>query len=172
MCGENPLLSASVEHGEGSPPRVRGKLFAPPETLRRFRITPACAGKTGCPGTAAPARQDHPRVCGENSRLRGVHTSRRGSPPRVRGKRNTCEPVFAFLRITPACAGKTSCFPRTPRPGRDHPRVCGENMGAKLYDYVMGGSPPRVRGKRAFRVKYLRGLRITPACAGKTSVIP
>ena len=27
VCGENPLLSASVEHGEGSPPRVRGKHF-------------------------------------------------------------------------------------------------------------------------------------------------
>ena len=47
--------------------------------------------------------------------------------------------------------------------------MCGENMGAKLYDYVMGGSPPRVRGK----LKDVAGsdivVRITPACAGKTS---
>ena len=86
----------------------------------------------------------------------------------MRGKRNTCEPVFAFLRITPACAGKTSCFPRTPRPGRDHPRACGENS-----DYEYGtdpdiGSPPRMRGKRFHRGRLFVDFRITPAHAGKT----
>ena len=147
VCGENGESTSESDRLPGSPPRVRGKLFAPPETLRRFRITPACAGKTGCPGTAAPARQDHPRVCGENSRLRGVHTSRRGSPPRVRGKPSVVEWVIHKLRITPACAGKTEYMRTRVRFLKDHPRVCGENTCWGNRWHCTRGSPPRVRGK-------------------------
>ena len=152
----------------GSPPRVRGKQTYKDKLGTPNRITPACAGKTGCPGTAAPARQDHPRVCGENSRLRGVHTSRRGSPPRVRGKPSVVEWVIHKLRITPACAGKTEYMRTRVRFLKDHPRVCGENFMLSKDSTPGPGSPPRVRGKRRKNNIPLLHVGITPACAGKT----
>ena len=50
---------------------------------------------------------DHPRVCGEHSRLDAFGTLKAGSSPRVRGtlKRHPVE--FQELGIIPACAGNT-----------------------------------------------------------------
>ena len=50
---------------------------------------------------------NHPRVCGENQEINGVTYVAQGSPPRVRGKPPVRYPVQQWLRITPACAGKT-----------------------------------------------------------------
>ena len=75
-------------------------------------------------------------------------------------------------RITPACAGKSSlCSPATPAT-RDHPRVCGEKLAATSAAVETMGSPPRVRGKAGPAAAPCPALRITPACAGKRSVLP
>ena len=47
--------------------------------------------------------------------------------------------------------------------------MCGENESNFDYDYGVGGSPPRVRGKPEMGMATLFGIRITPACAGKTA---
>ena len=91
-----------------------------------------------------------------------------GSPPRMRGKlgERIYRPVLSG--ITPACAGKT--LPGASRRGHpwDHPRMCGENKANPRSSPRHRGSPPRVRGKRSRRAALRGGLRITPACAGKT----
>ena len=72
------------------------------------------------------------------------------------------------MRITPACAGKSSISMRVAQSCRDHPRVCGEK-NAPIQTYVDdAGSPPRVRGKAILRLTYTRAVGITPACAGKS----
>ena len=77
--------------------------------------------------------EDHARVCGENlARYLGIARCT-GSPPRVRGKRFISIGGLPFLRITPACAGKTYrggiCYLNP----KDHPRVCGENTSEMAY---------------------------------------
>ena len=56
------------------------------------------------------------------------------------------------LRITPACAGKTSC-------------------PAENFE-IRPGSPPRVREKPEESDLFADNTGITPACAGKTSTVP
>ena len=91
---------------------------------------------------------DHPRACGENFLQKVEIPSRKGSPPRVRGK------LADFVKdgITYA----------------DHPRACGENFGCPRNRNRTGGSPPRVRGKPEAEAEAVLKQRITPARAGKT----
>ena len=91
----------------GSPPRVRGKQIMSTSSVAPSRITPACAGKTTMVDYAASCVPDHPRVCGENYRSPRPIACQGGSPPRVRGKPRSSFRHVPFLRITPACAGKT-----------------------------------------------------------------
>ena len=51
----------------GSPPRVRGLLIVATAFQLQGGITPACAGTTQECRHCAPARRDHPRVCGDYS---------------------------------------------------------------------------------------------------------
>ena len=46
VCGENAEYNLAVAKDEGSPPRVRGKLFPDYAEPCPDGITPACAGKT------------------------------------------------------------------------------------------------------------------------------
>ena len=172
VCGENFQDLAAQYEKAGSPPRVRGKLEFYEYSLFRPRITPACAGKTHGKNPRAVRIRDHPRVCGENRRRTPPRAPSRGSPPRVRGKLRTRVASSARMRITPACAGKTSSAKGIVRVEKDHPRVCGENLNKMLHDLGIQGSPPRVRGKSLFAlVKTVEG-RITPACAGKILTTP
>ena len=168
VCGENSKYLVARIRAQGSPPRVRGKLLRLQHIRQRGGITPACAGKTGFLVVAAHGSKDHPRVCGENSDCPGCPPWCRGSPPRVRGKRQCRDAHPRRVGITPACAGKTPegyiYFLIT----QDHPRVCGENYKEALFEAAREGSPPRVRGKLASTLSELTEQRITPACAGKT----
>ena len=148
MCGENSF-SAGVSGGcKGSPPRVRGKRYLPKSSAFRAGITPACAGKTLAELFVCIPVEDHPRVCGENDRVRRVIRVGEGSPPRVRGKRAALNSRKKLRRITPACAGKTRSVCVPDRIREDHPRVCGENVLSICPPYSGIGSPPRVRGKQ------------------------
>ena len=89
---------------------MRGKLYATEGVPLKYRITPADAGKTAMLSSSKPACRDHPRGCGENSKVFFYNADALGSPPRMRGK-----PVAKQLRhrrvgITPADAGKTYNF--------------------------------------------------------------
>ena len=50
----------------------------------------------------------------------------------------------------------------------DHPRRCGENLGAAEISVQTEGSPPQVRGKLPLLTVLGSDKRITPAGAGKT----
>ena len=88
----------------------------------------------------------------------------------MRGKRETLHDVLAAIRITPAHAGKTVRLSVSLPPSPDHPRACGENKTELDAEVLMLGSPPRMRGKPHIRVFRHETGRITPACAGKSSV--
>ena len=168
VCGENLFHKILIESPAGSPPRVRGKHSESTRRLCGTRITPACAGKTADHGFFPSGSKDHPRVCGENTVALQCALTASGSPPRVRGKPREKEKTKWQRRITPACAGKTSNHVMASSGARDHPRVCGENTSSNTLILLYRGSPPRVRGKPANKLKELKGFRITPACAGKT----
>ena len=131
-------------------------------------ITPACAGKTASSALFCVLRRDHPRVCGKNSGKNYERVARGGSPPRVREKPMQGGGQEPKIRITPACAGKTVFYPTLTMLARDHPRVCGKNLGFCINQGAIQGSPPRVREKPLCRCIRLLSRRITPACAGKT----
>ena len=94
-----------------------------------------------------------------------------GSPPHLRGK--LCILAFRHFkaRITPAPAGKTWNSCRFVLAGWDHPRTCGENVRRVSSDFNRRGSPPHLRGKQFGAHPLERQVRITPAPAGKTSII-
>ena len=48
--------------------------------------------------------------------------------------------------------------------------MCGENLGGQMMRVRVGGSSPRVRGKRVQITDQTAGQRLIPACAGKTAV--
>ena len=113
-------------------------------------------------------RWDHPRVCGEKSRCGTFALQIPGSPPRVRGKAFRDRQVNGFDGITPAYAGKRLLHTSGDIRGWDHPRVCGEKINRFTADYLMKGSPPRVRGKATNAGSSGRAAGITPAYAGKS----
>ena len=107
VCGENDLLLSDHSRGDGSSPRVRGKRDNPRSRSSLRRLIPACAGKTGHRYRIGRYDTAHPRVCGENRHRLISAIPRRGSSPRVRGKRRDVLPSDVRGRLIPACAGKT-----------------------------------------------------------------
>ena len=170
MCGEKQFLLSSLVFVEGSPPHVRGKELRTAFKPCRLGITPACAGKSQCACTRARSARDHPRMCGEkqsNSRIRMIQ---KGSPPHVRGKAAHDQIRVLVLGITPACAGKRTWPTWMPPAARDHPRMCGEKLLDASNCAWFWGSPPHVRGKVVKRNFPNFPARITPACAGKSTI--
>ena len=127
MCGKNYDLNAAQMRLLGSPPRVREKPRVTYPMRSPYRITPACAGKTRARNVIRQVLSDHPRVCGKNSSTMPTWSRLPGSPPRVREKLNTSLVCNILIRITPACAGKTTIILTLKKNMRDHPRVCGKN---------------------------------------------
>ena len=152
----------------GSPPRMRGKHDARHGDFYERGITPADAGKTPYLSLFSFIFQDHPRGCGENTLTVRNCPADRGSPPRMRGKRQYADKPHAMGRITPADAGKTNSGSIRLSAHRDHPRGCGENFIFSISISSEYGSPPRMRGKHAATVLMHGIRRITPADAGKT----
>ena len=168
-CGENVVEAGISEAGKGSPPRMRGKLRKIHYNAAHKGITPAHAGKTAGMYRGWMARWDHPRACGENRSYRSSTMTKRGSPPRMRGKlRERFEPILK-VGITPAHAGKTSPALISSCRLWDHPRACGENSSPTRTRISAKGSPPRMRGKLR-KIHYNAAHKgITPAHAGKTA---
>ena len=106
-CGENYALIDFRIFLAGSPPQVRGKPWDLTKKSTGRRITPAGAGKTLLLLLCSLLFQDHPRRCGENVYISRICANCAGSPPQVRGKRDSVAAVNSVTRITPAGAGKT-----------------------------------------------------------------
>ena len=147
VCGEKRKFVKAVVIYTGSPPRVRGKARNLAVVRVHHGITPACAGKSSISFSNSRLSRDHPRVCGEKKTFFVKQVAYRGSPPRVRGKVFGTKFALCFLRITPACAGKSAA--------------------RSVSSSASAGSPPRVRGKVHFLSPSAVYRGITPACAGK-----
>ena len=109
-------------------------------------------------------------MCGEKRYTSKPSPPPAGSPPRVRGKAPPPRWKIAVEGITPACAGKSISENRIRVDNQDHPRVCGEKSSKPHVPVSYSGSPPRVRGKGMERYINEKYHRITPACAGKSSI--
>ena len=99
--------------------------------------------------------------------MRPESSTRRGSPPHVRGRVRHLPGGGLMLRITPACAGKRQMSTFFADMERDHPRMCGEEPGASELRHKKRGSPPHVRGRGPGGRGRPRARGITPARAGK-----
>ena len=150
-------------------PRACGE--HPPTTGRRPRaqgITPALAGSTHHLRCRRGRGRDHPRACGEHRSRTLLKRNSPGSPPRLRGAPQVGEVESSATRITPALAGSTELLPLTDCGTGDHPRACGEHCHESFCFVHTGGSPPRLRGARAFGPHAGWRGGITPALAGST----
>ena len=168
VCGENYRSRAGGVKEYGSSPRVRGKRRARRRAARTGGLIPACAGKTtrGC--SRRHQRRAHPRACGENAEVRADAWGAGGSSPRVRGKQGRRGWPRLRGRLIPACAGKTGSARAPQGSAAAHPRVCGENRLIENLVTLQRGSSPRVRGKHYMHLGENDGIRLIPACAGKT----
>ena len=146
MCGEQIMRRLGRPCACGSPPRVRGAGTMCGSITAWARITPACAGSSKGSLPNATNTRDHPRVCGEQVHSVVLGFDEQGSPPRVRGAVAHLLPGIVNNRITPACAGSSRGPYAVLDSGKDHPRVCGEQLYFPAFVCTSAGSPPRVRG--------------------------
>ena len=86
VCGEKGVTKMFLCGVQGSPPRMRGKVFRAAEKTGTFGITPAYAGKSHPSDHPVNVVKDHPRVCGEKQAVHSTWSAAPGSPPRMRGK--------------------------------------------------------------------------------------
>ena len=69
VCGENDGQMLRTWLPDGTSPRMRGKLFGQLGKVSGLRNIPAYAGKTSTKPLVSATAREHPRVCGENSRI-------------------------------------------------------------------------------------------------------
>ena len=168
VCGENSIVSEPSWAKLGSSPRMRGKHRRAHLSRREAGLIPAYAGKTHGRIEGVDVDGAHPRVCGENRSFDVLSIGRMGSSPRMRGKRTETVAEEGSAGLIPAYAGKTdsSCYTSTQR--RAHPRVCGENIVACVFNTGTTGSSPRMRGKHTTDLPAEGMTGLIPAYAGKT----
>ena len=168
VCGEQLMDEIKLKPCPGSSPRARGAVNGAYGARCHVGIIPARAGSSRPIRTSGCAIWGHPRVCGEQSRFRSSAPLRSGSSPRVRGAGRHYPQADQPQGIIPACAGSRRGSRACGRPGRDHPRVCGEQEWVAAGGTERQGSSPRVRG--AASATGVRVLRhgIIPACAGSS----
>ena len=168
MCGEHHVTDVIQDGKWGSSPHVRGTLGRPWWPCRCAGIIPACAGNTPRCTSGAPARWDHPHMCGEHQGVDGDFARLPGSSPHVRGTPRARRVFMAWLGIIPACAGNTLVFLGNVRSHGDHPHMCGEHFRGFLLPKGGLGSSPHVRGTPRTDRREWRTMGIIPACAGNT----
>ena len=80
-------------------------------------------------------------------------------------------PATSKNGITPARAGKTHLSIYNAKKCRDHPRSCGKDYYKEVVPRKYPGSPPLVRERQIASLSLRRFYRITPARAGKTTIV-
>ena len=85
VCGEHSVETLKKSASAGSSPRMRGTRRDMDPVQPAAGIIPAYAGNTPRCTSGAPARWDHPRVCGEHSSDGLSSSGMSGSSPRMRG---------------------------------------------------------------------------------------
>ena len=128
MCGEKAADDFFLGVGQGSPPRMRGKVRHAAAGDQTERITPAYAGKRACQSQDRQKTWDHPRMCGEKSAASFSCRVGRGSPPHVRGKAAEGLAGFQHTGITPAYAGKSRSARRSAHRSGITPAYAGKSL--------------------------------------------
>ena len=126
LCGEKLERIRLYKPDSGSPPPMRGKVYAAVSMPDTVGITPAYAGKSQHGERDSGKSEDHPRLCGEKHNKFVIVFHMKGSPPPMRGKAHFKYFSSSKYRITPAYAGKRVSPVLLPEPEQDHPRLCGE----------------------------------------------
>ena len=170
-CGEKHKKKPLQQRKKGSPPRMRGKAQKETAAATEEGITPAHAGKRKRKRGRKNRYGDHPRACGEKHSVVSFINFVLGSPPRMRGKARCQVRRDQWRGITPAHAGKSRVQGLLPAEGRDHPRACGEKYTTQKKRRDRQGSPPRMRGKVSAFLAGITTEGITPAHAGKSSML-
>ena len=85
MCGEHAVAVRVFPYSWGSSPHVRGARGSCVVPERVGGIIPACAGSTKGSMTVKSTLRDHPRMCGEHKKIKGITGGAAGSSPHVRG---------------------------------------------------------------------------------------
>ena len=160
----NPSLS-------GSPPLVRERPSICTAGPWYIGITPARAGKTRIVERWVGLCRDHPRSCEKDAASHSRSPKSAGSPPLVRERLLRILVAPGLPGITPARAGKTQIPGHTIHAAWDHPRSCGKDMNCFPRRQKHRGSPPLVRERQCHYSQIRRSNRITPARAGKTSLL-
>ena len=170
MRGEHLWLSTPALPFAGSAPHARGTHECGWTRRLRRRVSPACAGNTRRPRGRWEAHAGQPRMRGEHSRYGGGATALTASAPHARGTLSERDAVRPALRVSPACAGNT---PRADCPSRSaagQPRMRGEHFVGGKQPVGVRGSAPHARGTQTGNEEQLNSLRVSPACAGNTSI--
>ena len=107
VCGENRAMAEEEWCEAGTSPRMRGKHPGHHYPSHSGRNIPAYAGKTASIDDVESLMEEHPRVCGENSRFVPGCSAPIGTSPRMRGKLGVYNFQRFQVRNIPAYAGKT-----------------------------------------------------------------
>ena len=145
----------------------RQKILRPPP-----RNIPAYAGKTSVSIMMRHVPREHPRVCGENTHSQDQRKEKKGTSPRMRGKRAQSRSYAYSIGNIPAYAGKTPAPASATAATKEHPRVCGENLPSDKIQEAFTGTSPRMRGKRSNPACLRTNSGNIPAYAGKTHGLP
>ena len=151
-CGEHRNPNVSIGSYQGSSPQVRGTFLQD----RRKPVT----------GRA------HPRRCGEHVEAASVLVVVPGSSPQVRGTSQQPNWKPESTGLIPAGAGNMTPSLRWARPGRAHPRRCGEHQEVVSEVTPLEGSSPQVRGTSALYAEPRLRDGLIPAGAGNIHVSP
>ena len=106
-CGEQRQTSEIKFRKTGSPPHMRGTAKKKLAMVAVPGITPAHAGNSWSIVLFPFLMRDHPRTCGEQTKLSTRICSLRGSPPHMRGTGKHYSHNPGQNRITPAHAGNS-----------------------------------------------------------------
>ena len=138
------------------------------QTTRGNGSTPAHAGNTLTPRSAAAQQWVYPRPRGEYAPALSAPPALPGLPPPTRGIRNRNNRRRRLARSTPAHAGNTACRGRRIVIDRVYPRPRGEYRQVFSPRTPSQGLPPPTRGILRRKAGAADGLWSTPAHAGNT----
>ena len=127
MCRENPPAIPLRLKENGTSLRVQGELPVVAVPQAAWRNIPACAGRTFPDFDRWLRQSEHPCVCRENFWRRQCRGEDRGTSLRVQGELIRIQPLFAYTRNIPACAGRTFTKGLKHVLQQEHPCVCREN---------------------------------------------
>ena len=165
-CGDRFSRHQRARARAGSSPRLRGPVVALEGQRAQVRIIPAPAGTGTAARNGSRCSADHPRACGDRTRMAALSVCNCGSSPRLRGPATPRRGAAARRRIIPAPAGTGHHAGRGAGCRADHPRACGDRQAHHFSHRPMIGSSPRLRGPVEAGEHAVAAFRIIPAPAG------